>query len=54
MIKNLPIMQETQVPSLGWKDPQGRGMTTTPVFLPGESHGPRSLAGYTVHGVRHN
>ena len=22
-----------------------------PVFLPGESHGQRSLAGYTVHGV---
>ena len=23
----------------------------TPVFLPGESHGQRSLAGYIVHGV---
>ena len=23
----------------------------TPVFLPGESHGQRNLAGYTVHGV---
>ena len=23
----------------------------TPVFLPGEFHGERSLAGYTVHGV---
>ena len=23
----------------------------TPVFLPGKSHGQRSLAGYTVHGV---
>jgi len=22
-----------------------------PVFLPGEAHGQRSLAGYTVHGV---
>ena len=22
-----------------------------PAFLPGESHGQRSLAGYTVHGV---
>ena len=29
----------------------------TPVFLPGESHGQRSLACYSVHGVsrvRHN
>ena len=23
----------------------------TPVFLPGESHGQGSLAGYTVHGI---
>ena len=23
----------------------------TPVFLPGKSHGQRSLAGYIVHGV---
>ena len=23
----------------------------TPVFLPGESHGQRSLVGYTVHGI---
>ena len=23
----------------------------TPVFLPGKSHGQRSLVGYTVHGV---
>jgi len=23
----------------------------TPLFLPGEFHGERSLAGYTVHGV---
>ena len=26
----------------------------TPVFLPGESHGQRSLAGFTVHGVAKN
>ena len=26
-------------------------MATTPVFLPGKSHGQRSLAGYVVHGV---
>ena len=26
-------------------------MQLTPVFLSGKSHGQRSLAGYTVHGV---
>ena len=28
MIKNLPAMQETWVPSLGWKDPLEKGMAT--------------------------
>ena len=28
MVKNLPAMQETQVPSLGWKDPREKGMMT--------------------------
>ena len=42
-------MQETQVQSLGWVDPLERKWQPTPVFLPGESHGQRSLA--TVHGV---
>ena len=27
------------------------GRQPTPVFFPGESHGQRSLAGYTAHGV---
>ena len=42
--KNLPAMQETQetrVPTLGWED------QPTPVFLLGESHEQRSLAGYS-------
>ena len=34
----------------GWEDPLEEEMAT-PVFLPGESHGQRSLAGYIVHGV---
>jgi len=46
MVKNLPTMWKTQVQSLGQKDPLGKGMQPTPVFLPGESHGPRSLVGY--------
>ena len=29
------------------EDPLEKEMATTPVFLPGESHGQRSLAGYS-------
>ena len=46
MVKNLPAMQETQVQSLGWEDLEKEWLPT-PVFLPGESHGKRSLAGYS-------
>ena len=28
MAKNLPVMQETQVQSLGWEDPLEKGMAT--------------------------
>ena len=28
MVKNLPAMQETQVPSLGWEDPLKEEMAT--------------------------
>ena len=31
--------QETRVLSLGWEDPLKQEMETTPVFLPGKSHG---------------
>ena len=41
---------ETQVQSLGGEDPLEEGMATTPVFLPRESHGQRSLAGYGPWG----
>ena len=51
MVKNLPAVQETWVGSLGWEDPLEKGMPPTPVFLPGKSHGQRSLVGYIVHGV---
>ena len=36
ILKNLPVMQETQVQSLGQEDPLEKGMATTPVFLAGE------------------
>ena len=32
---------------LGWEDPLEEEMATHLLFLPGESHGPRSLAGYS-------
>ena len=47
MIKNLPVMRETWVWSLGRKDSLEKGMATTLVFLPGEFHGQRSLGGYS-------
>ena len=45
MVKNLPATQETWVRSLGQEDPLEKGVAwqPTPVFLPGESHGQRSL-----------
>ena len=46
-IKHLPAMQETWVRSLSWEDPLEKEMRPTPVFLPGDSHGQRSLAGYS-------
>ena len=46
MVKNPPAMQDTWVQSLGQEDPLEKGMANPlPVFLPGESHGQRSLAG---------
>ena len=40
-----------QVPSQGQEDPlEGRAWQLTPVFLPRESHGQRSLAGYSLWG----
>ena len=50
MVKNLHAVQETQVQSLGWKILWRRKWQPTPVFLPGESHGQRSLAGYSPWG----
>ena len=50
MVKNLPAMKETQVRSLGQKIPWRREWLPTPVFLPGDSHGQRSLAGYSPWG----
>ena len=42
MVKNLSAVQETLVRSMCQEDP-----LAIPVFLPGKSHGQRSLAGYS-------
>ena len=44
-VKNLPAMSETWVQS--GRSPWRRAWQPTPVFLPGESHGLRRLAGYS-------
>ena len=43
-------MQEMQVQSLGWEDPQRKKWQPTPIFLPGKSHGQRSLVGCSPWG----
>ena len=43
-------MLEMQVQSLGWEDPLEKEMQPTPVFLPGESDGQKSLVGYNPWG----
>ena len=47
MVQNMAAMQEMQVQSLGQEDPLEKGMEPAPVFLPGEFHGQRRLAGYS-------
>ena len=53
MVKNPPantgdVRDAGSIP--GSEDPLEKGMAPTPVFLPGESHGQRSLAGYSPWG----
>ena len=47
-VKNLTAMRETWVQSLGWEDPLED--QPTPVFLPADSHGQRSLGGLQSMG----
>ena len=52
MVKNLPANggDVGSIPGLG-RSPWRRKWQPTPVFLPGKSHGQRSLGGATVHGI---
>ena len=52
MMKNVPAMQETQDQSLGQEDPLEKGWQPTPVFLPGGSHGQRSVVGCSPWGLK--
>ena len=52
MVKNPPAMQELQVQPWVGKISWRRAWQPTPVFLPGESHGQRNLAGYSPWGRR--
>ena len=45
MAKDLPVMQETPVGSLGWEGHLEEEMATYPYILPGKSPGQRSLLG---------
>ena len=49
-VKNLPVMQQPWVQSLGQKDPLEEEWLPTAVFLPGKSHGQGKLAGYSTRG----
>ena len=48
MVKSLLTMRETWVGKIPWR----RKWQPTPVFLPGESHGQRSLANYNPRGCK--
>ena len=50
MVNNLFAKQEIWVQSLGQEDPLEKKMQPSPVFLPGKSHGQRSLVGYSPKG----
>ena len=57
LVKNLPAMQETQVPSLGWEDPLEKGMATHSSILAWRSPWAEKPGGLQFMGsqrVRHN
>ena len=51
MVKNPPAMQEMWILSLVQEDPLEKEMAT-PVFLPGNYHGQRSLVGLRSLGLQ--
>ena len=51
-VKNLPAMQDTQVQSLGWKDPLDKGIATHSNILAWRIPWKRSLVGYSPLGCK--
>ena len=57
MVKTLPAMQETQVQSLGWKDPLKKGMATYSSILAWKiprTEEPGELESMGLQRVRHD
>ena len=52
VVKNAPAMQERQIRSLGQEDPLEKKMATHCSILAWESHGQRSLVGYSPCGSK--
>ena len=52
MVRNLPAVQETWFNPWVGKIPWKREWQPTPVFLPGKSHGQRSLVSYSPWGCK--
>ena len=53
MVKKPPVIQYNVGDagrSLGWEDPLEKEKATHSIFLPGESHGQRSLVSYSPWG----
>ena len=50
LVKNLPSCRRRGFSPWVGKIPCRRAWQTTPVFLPGESYGQKSLAGYSPQG----
>ena len=51
MVKNLPAMQDTQVPFLEWEDPLEKGMANHSDTLDWKNPMDREAWWATVHGV---
>ena len=56
MVKTLPALWESWVPSLSREDPLEKEMATHSIFLPGKSHGqePGGLQSMVSQTVRHD
>ena len=52
LVKNPPAMQEALVRFLGRGDPWRRNRLPTPIFLPENPQGQRSLAGCSLRGCK--